>query len=449
MKKAVFFVTSILVYINSCMVQAQSYNISNLTKPVYGGRNYSGDGGPDTLAELNNPQGIAVDGKGNIYIADYGNNRVRKIDVNGIITTFAGDSVQGYSGDGGPANKAELFYPIFLAADKIGNIYISDNGNDRIRKVDTNGIITTFAGNGIGGSGGHGDGGQADTAEFSSVYGVAVGDSGNVFVSDISDARIRKINNKGIISTYAGGGASNLGDGGPATMAVLSDPWSVGADDSGNVYVEELANVRIRKIDNKGIINEFAGNGNYSYSGDGGPADSASIEANSMGCGAFGSVFIADGNNYRIRVVNSSGIISSIAGTGSIGNSTGGPALLASFGSSSGVATDAKGNVYFVDGDYACVRMLSPIPTSIAEKQENSFLHVFPVPFTTTANIVFSSGGKYYIEVDDVTGRKLENMECFGKQYVLSRNGLAAGVYFLRVYDAAKEFMATEKIIIE
>ena len=240
---------------------------------------YYGDGGLATVAGLFAPTSVAYDRAGNVYIADNGNNVIRKVNTLGIISTFAGiqyTTATGlYGGDGGAATSAYLASPTGVAVDTAGNVYIADVGNARIRKVNGLGIITTIAGNGTYGY--SGDGTLATSAELNYPWGVAVDRVGNVYIADGGNARIRKINTAGIISTFAGNGTYGYsGDGGSATSAKLSGPWSVAVDGAGNVYIAEAGNTftatgsRIRKINTSGIISTIAGNGTYGYSGDGG-----------------------------------------------------------------------------------------------------------------------------------------------------------------------------------
>jgi hypothetical protein len=237
---------------------------------------YSGDGGPATEAMLSYPRGVAVDASGNIYIADLYNHRIRKVDTSGIITTVAGNGDEGYSGDGGPATEAMLDFPFGVAVDASGNIYIGDTHNYRIRKVDTSGIITTVAGNGAWGY--SGDGGPATEAMLDFPCDVAVDASGNLYIGDVYNQRIRKVDTSGIINTVAGNGSWGYsGDGGPATEAQLHGPFGVTVDASGNLYIADYDNQRIRKVDTSGIITTVAGNGSRGYSGDGGPATDAML----------------------------------------------------------------------------------------------------------------------------------------------------------------------------
>jgi trimeric autotransporter adhesin len=209
---------------------------------------YSGDGGPATTAELYNPFGVAVDAFGNLFIADTFNDLVRKVSTSGVITTVAGNGIQGYFGDGAAAISAELYYPEGVAVDASGNLLIADTFNDRIRKVSASGIITTVAGNGSAGY--SGDGSAAISTELYYPESVAVDASGNLFVADTNNNRIRKVSaSSGIITTVAGSGIPGyFGDGGPATSAGLASPFGVAVDASGNLFIGDTYNDRIREV---------------------------------------------------------------------------------------------------------------------------------------------------------------------------------------------------------
>ena len=290
---------------------------------------YSGDGGPATLAALRNQQGIAVDAAGNIFIADYGNSVIRKVDVYGIITTVAGNGMASDGGDGGPATAAELNYPTDVAVDDVGNIYIADSWNSAIRKVNTSGIISTIAGYGTAGF--SGDGGAATAAKLNFPAGVAVDRSGNVFIADTRNNRIRMITASGTISTVAGSDSSGYGgDGGPAITAKLSQPNNVTTDTFGNMYIADGYNYRIRKVNASGIIHTIAGIGSFGYTGDGGAATSAKIYSPFGITVDEGNVYFADYDNNRVRKIDTGGIITTVAGNGlSLYSGDGGPATAA------------------------------------------------------------------------------------------------------------------------
>jgi uncharacterized protein (TIGR03437 family) len=329
---------------------------------VAGGGSVADDSGPPTASELWSPGGVAVDGAGAVYIADTSNNRVRKVS-NGVISTVAGNGKAGFSGDNGPAANAELSSPHGLAVDSAGALYIADQGNDRIRKV-ANGVITTVAGNGEFGPGG--DNGPATSAQFRWPYSVAVDSAGSLYIADFGNSRIRKVSD-GVITTVAGNGTYGYsGDNGPATSAQLNGPWSVAVDPAGNLYVADYVNNRIRRISN-GVITTVAGNGAQGYSGDNGPATAAQLnDPYGVTVDAAGNLYISDSFNERIRKV-SNGVITTMAGSGLTGPSGGGgfggddgPATSARLNSPDGIAVDPSGNLYIADTLNNRVRALIP-----------------------------------------------------------------------------------------
>jgi len=302
---------------------------------------YSGDGGPAGSAELNSPYGVSVDASGNVYIADTQNSVIRKVDSTGKITTIAGNGTLGYGGDGGPATSATLWDPYRVVADHTGNVYIADYNNNRIRKVDTTGKITTIAGTGTAGY--NGDGIPATTAQLNLPGAVAVDGNGNLYVVDTWNNRIRKIDTSGTINTIAGTGfAGVLGDGGAATSAQVNEPEGIAVDSSGNVYIADYGNSKIRKIDTSGIISTIAGTGSIGSSGDGGPATAAFLTLpTGVAVDRPGNVYIADNQNSRVRKVDSSGTITTIVSTSMSGVS---PLFFPE-----DVAVDAAGHVYIAD----------------------------------------------------------------------------------------------------
>jgi len=271
---------------------------------------FSGDGYPATMAQINQPADVAFDVYGNLYIDDYYNNRIRKVDrSSGIITTVVGNGTAAFSGDGGPATAASLNYPVFICFDPSNNMYISDWGNNRVRMVNSLGIISTIAGNGS-----HGytsDGGLADTTTLNLVWSMAIDSSGNLILADNGNFRIRKINfSTGIITTIVGNGVGVYsGEGLPATVTQLV-PYGISFDKNWNLFISDLANQRVYKVDSAGIVNTIAGNGVGGFIGDGGPATAAELynpEYNSND--ACGNLYISDVANQRIRKVTFPGTI--------------------------------------------------------------------------------------------------------------------------------------------
>ncbi len=306
---------------------------------------FSGDNGPATLAQLDYPYGVAVDSAGNLYIADFLNNRIRKV-TNGVITTFAGSGMIGFGGDNGPATSARIWHPEAVAVDAAGNLYITDVLNERIRKV-SNGVITTLAGNGTAGYGG--DNGPATSAQLNQPIGITVDSAGNVYFAERGNEVVRKVAN-GVITTVAGNGTAGYsGDGGPATSAQLNYPYGVTVDSAGNLYVAEVSNRRIRRVSG-GTISTVAGTGTAGFSGDGGPATSAQLgQPYDVAVDSAGNLYIADAGNDRIRKV-SAGTITTVAGNGMPGFSgDGGPPTSAQLNSPYGVAIDSAGSVYAVE----------------------------------------------------------------------------------------------------
>ena len=344
---------------------------------------YSGDAGLATNAKLGQPWGLAVDASGNIYIADSAAARIRKVAaLTGIITTVAGNGTRGYSGDKGPATSAELYSPTGVAVDVSGNIYITDDANNRVRVVYSSGTIPNVSNPtvgdiytvaGTGAAGYSGDGGLATNAKINYPGGVAVDGSGNIYVADYSNNRIRKVTaSTGIITTVAGNGTAGYnGDAQLATSAELNQPWGVAVDGSGNIYIADYWNARVRvvylsgKIPNisspiVGDIYTVAGTGKGGYSGDGGPATAAEIvETTSIATDTIGDIYIADIAGERIRMVTAStGIISTVAGTGTAGYSgDGGLATSANLYGPAGVAVDVNEDVYIANSSQSNPRV--------------------------------------------------------------------------------------------
>ena len=310
---------------------------------------YSGDNIPATQAQINRVVGLAADAAGNIYMAEELNNRVRKVDTNGVITTIAGTGTAGFSGDQGPAQLAQLSGPLGVCVSSSGDIFINDQGNKRIRKISAAGLISTYAGNGA--SGNSGDGSPATQASFTIPIRCAVDANSNLFIVDQGAHVIRKVDTSGTITRFAGNGSQGFsGDSGPALAASMNNPTALAFDPSGNLYVTDQLNQRIRMIDTTGKITTVAGNGNIGFSGDGSTATTASLNyPGGIVTDSSGSLYIVDTVNNRIRKV-SGGTITTIAGTGSLGFAgDNGPALQAQFSNPFAVTIDQSGSLYVGD----------------------------------------------------------------------------------------------------
>ncbi|MDR2334034.1 MAG: putative Ig domain-containing protein [Burkholderiaceae bacterium] len=327
-------------------------NTSGVISTVAGNGNFAfgGDGAAATAAQLATPSGVAVDSSGNLFIADKGNNRIRKVNPGGVISTVAGTGSYSFGGDGAAATAAQLKIPIGVAVDSNGNLFVADLGNNRIRKVNSGGVITTVAGNGNFGFGG--DGAAATAAQLYNPFGVAVDSSGNLFIADYGNHRIRKVDPGGIISTVAGNGSVGFGgDGAAATAAQLSFPSGVAVDSSGNLFIADYGNNRIRKVDTSGIIKTVAGNGSGGFGGDGLAATAAQLyHPSGVAVDNSGNLFIADLYNHRVRKLDTGGVITTVAGNGNFGfGGDGAAATAAQLFYPISVAVDSSGNLFIAD----------------------------------------------------------------------------------------------------
>ncbi len=316
-----------------------------------------GDGGPASKAQFSDPQGLARDAAGNLFVADKYNHRIRRIDgATGMVTTVAGNGARGHGGDGGPATAAQLFEPLGVAVDGAGNVFVTESAGNRVRKVNTLGLITTFAG---GGPAVPGDGGPATGVALGAPSGLAVDGAGNLYIADVGHDLVRKVTPDGIISTIAGGGhppteRGDVGDHGPATSAKLwlSSSSMLAFDALGQLHL--TAGLRVRKIDLGGVITTVAGNGSYyGPDGDGAPATDIRLrEPTGLAFDANGNLYVADSDMGKIRMVDTMGRVRTVAGTGNIytGLGDGGPAVDARIDlGNSGMAFDEAGNLYVTD----------------------------------------------------------------------------------------------------
>jgi len=393
----------------------------------------TGDGGNATLAEINFPQGLAIDATGNIYFSERPGHKIRKITTSGIISTIAGIGTPGFSGDGFSAMSAQLNYPAGIAVDNSGNIYIADASNNRIRKINTSGIISTIAGTGV--IGYSGDGGLATAAQISQPHGVAVDNSGNVYIADNGNHCIRMINTSGTITTIAGTGvAGYTGDGGPAASAELNSPTDISIDATGNIFIADWGNHSIRKISVTNTITTVAGTGTAGYSGDGGNAISAQLKAPyGLMVDASGNLYISDAGNARLRKVNSSGIINTIAGNGFAAYSgDGGPANVAGTSAYRSVI-DGSGNIYLVDADHMRLRIIcvaSCLTNINSLTLSNNSHQLFPNPnngtFVLQMDNEINNGEMLLI---NSIGQKVHGQKILQGKNNITIHNLASGIY--------------------
>jgi RHS repeat-associated protein len=360
---------------------------------------FSGDGGPAVAAKLGNPTSSVVAPDGSLLIADFANNRVRRVGLDGIISTIAGNAVQGFGGDGGPATGGSLYGPRTVAAGPDGSLYIADRYNHRIRRIRPDGIMTTVAG--IGAIGFDGDGGDGTPALGAQVFcdSVAIGPDGSIYIADLVNNRVRRVGPNGIITTVAGSEYGLSGDGGPAKKAKLGNPSSVVVGADGGLFVADYLNNRVRRIAPDGIITTVAGNGAPGFGGDGGPATAAKLYGpQDVALGRDGSLFIADSRNFRIRRVGPDGIISTVAGYGLTGVSgDGGPATAAQL-APTGVAVGSDGSLFITDFDHSRVRRVASPLTGYSVSE-------ILLPSEDGREVyVFSALGRHLKTVDSLTG---------------------------------------------
>ncbi len=448
MKKAFF----LLLLVIACMPlagQAQVEIIETIAnKDTSAG--YGGDNGPAIDAKLWFPEAVCFDKSGNLLIADVANNRVRKIDPAGIITTIAGRDTTGYSGDNGPATDAGLWEPVDVFIDTVGDIYIADGLDNRIRKITVStGIITTVAGNGI--TGYSGDNGLAINAELNAPSGLYVNTHKDIFIADYYNDVVRKVDGfTGIITTIAGNGSNGYsGDNGLAINAELDGAQKVCLDNAGNIFFSDQWNNVVRKVDAAtGIITTFAGNGTVGYSGDGGPANNAQLN---RPAGLFfdkqNNLFLTEFGNGVVRKIDAvTNIISTVAGNNTWGYSgDGGPPLNAQMVPGDAILAD-NGDIIIADYDNQCIRKVYN-PTSVKEPQNVSDIKVYPNPTTGKFTIQTRTNKQYLIDVRNVVGEKIYASVSNGATTEIDLSDQSAGVYF--VYLQSGDERVVRKVVVE
>ncbi len=418
---------------------------------------YNGDDGRALYCELHWPEAIALDASGQIYIADGNNNVIRKIDGAGIITTVVGSGFEagtgtgGFGGDAGPATAARLYYASGVAFDAAGNMYIADKMNHRIRIVDPTGNINTFAGTGVAGFGG--DGAAANAAKLNKPTRVTVDAAGNVYIADAGNHCIRKVDASGVISTIAGVGGSSgfLGDGGPANVAKLNNPIDMTVDPTGNLFIADNINNRIRKVDGSGNISTYAGIGYPGYSGDSAAATNANIfQPSGIVSDAAGNIFFSDFANARVRRIDAvTGIITTFAGNGTSGyGGDGGPAKAAEIYFPQGLAVNTMGGVYIADKANNRVRYASKTLGTEALQQQHSGIGVYPNPNNGVFTISIASGTNEPVSVTitNCAGQKVNEFRGATNQPNELRMDVPPGIYFISAVTS--HGVQNEKVVI-
>jgi len=401
---------------------------------------YNGDGKTGINAQLYNASQLCLDRAGNLLIADEDNDRIRKMDLStGIVTTIAGNGFGGYGGDNGPAVSASLWLPDAVRIDTFGNIYIADGMNARVRKITlSTGIITTIAGTGI--SGGSGDGGPATHAQLNNVIGVYVDAPGNVYIADASNNNIRKINAAtGVINTIAGTGATGYsGDGGPATAAKVNVPFDMCMDTYGNLFFTDAENNVVRRIDaTTGIITTVAGNGLTGWAGDGGPALSARMnEPTGIFIDPQNNIFVGEYRSGVIRRIDgATGIITTLAGDGIPGFSgDGGPATDAQL-DAEGVCVGSDGTVYIADYNNSRIRTISGnVGVSVVNK--SAFANVTLSPNPARAIVTVGNAAGTALVIYDAVGKDLHHAGIATDRQQIDIGNLPDGVYMVKCTNA-------------
>jgi sugar lactone lactonase YvrE len=386
---------------------------------------YVGDGGAATQAALYYPHHIAKDRAGNLYITEFEGHRIRKVTPGGVISTYAGTGFSGYSGDGGPATKAQLFYPAGITFDANGNLIFADGGSSTVRKITRAGIISTIAGNGVFGY--SGDGGPAIQANLGQPWSVIYDKNGNLLIGDIGDNVVRKVDSAGIITTYAGNGTVGYsGDGGPATQATMDGTSGLALDPANNLYIADRFNHVVRRVlASTGIISTFAGNGQPGYSGDGGQATLASI-GNPRGLSySSGTLYISNGGRATLRsVAISTQTISTYAGSFFGYDGDGNPLLSSEFSTPTGMLFG--GNNSFEIGDMGNMRVRA-LESGVLQTIAGGYIGdggvansaALVVPFA----IAFDRGGNYYTA--DANGNRVRRVTAAGNITTIAGNGIS------------------------
>ena len=419
---------ALLIFFISYVSKSSAQDVTTLAGSTQGFAN-----GIGTNAQFNNPYGVATDTNGNVYVADHANHKIRKITSTGVVTTLAG-STQG-SNDG-LAASAQFYFPNAIAVNSLGEVFVADTNNHRIRKISISGIVTTFAGSIMGYSDGTGT-----EAKFSAPLGIAIDSNNNLYVTDSYNYKVRKITPAGVVTTFAG---STIGyTDGMGSDAQFDRPMGIAIDTNGNLYLADINNKKIRKITSSGLVSTLAGSINGNADGIGTVAQFA----NPLGVAVDqqGNVYVADMDNQSIRKITPYGIVSTFTGA-SGGGYLDGPCSTAKFRNPTGVATDLNGNLYIADELNNKIRKISSILSN------DNFLKnevvIYPNPATTILNIKLKEiETNTILIITDILGKQFFKQSINDLITTISINSFSKGMYFLSIQSGGKKTI--QKIIFE
>lgn len=421
MKKTLLTYIFTLIMIFCFNFSNAQLNVSTLAGSVGSTGSANGTG---TAATFNQPNSLAIDASGNIYVADKNNHTIRKITPSGVVTTLAGSGVTGNTD--GIATAASFNNPVGIAVDATGNVYVADTSNHRIRKITPSGVVTTIAGSTSGFLNGTGT-----AAKFSFPQGIAVDNTGNIFVGDRDNLRIRKIDATGVVTTFAGSGSYANTDG-AGTSASFQIIYGMTIDNSGNIYVSQNDNHVIRKITPSAVVTTFAGTAGSTGS-DNGTGTAAKFNVPSgLACDTSGNIYVADRNNHTIRKITPAGEVITFAGITGASGSNDGSITTAKFQAPLGVGVDTSGIVYVGDNGNNTIRKIADASLGLTENNlDNSLIKVFPNPSNGIFNI--ENEGSTTIEIFDILGNQITTQKANVGTTMVDLNGFTAGIYLAKI----------------
>ena len=424
-KRSIIRVLILVLFVVPFTSKAQ-YLVTTLAGSTIGSTNGSGSD-----AQFNKPSGVAVDPQGNVYVADYRNNRIRKITPIGEVTTFAG-LFQGNTD--GTATDAAFFNPYGLVIDPFGNLYVADTWNHCIRKITSQGVVSTIAGS----SDGYLDA-TGTNARFSYPRSLALDAQGNVYVADQGNHKIRKITPQGSVTTFAGssqGFANGLG-----STAKFDTPYGIAIDAQGNVYVADQGNHKIRKITPQGAVSTYAGS-TLGFA-NGGVTTAQFNEPTGIAVDAQGNVYVADQSNHKIRKISSALFVSTIAGT--TNGFSEGAGNVAQFSYPTAVAIDTQGNIYVADYANEKIRKIEYFEGVGIETLNAIELEMFPNPTTEEITLRFTESSSINLIIRDAQGNHLQTVDQVESGSVISLKSYTSGIYFIEIVSPT--FSCIQRII--